>query len=214
MDTLKERDVKLEKSHRDLKAELTSLRDTILSWSNHTLFQRVLFDMQVYGRTSELDQRFIERLLKSKVSEQCIFSMARIPDTGRMVVDANLRATVFTEGNFEPLSELEPADSQMVAVVFQKEKMIVHFASMFNISYQTSGKYYQLANTDTNNWQHCICVPDESHVVQGAHGGLVYVYSTQQTSYFVQKKCEQLPGGQAVLQIIKLTHEPFVSKEI
>lgn len=117
---------------------------------------------------------------------------------GRLVVDANKRATVLSEATFEVVSELEPGDSQLVAVGFQKDRLIAHYQSMFNISYQPSGKFYQLANTDTNNWQHCMCVPDDAHVVQGAHGGLIYVYSTQQMSYFVQKKCEQLPGGQAV----------------
>ena len=49
-----------------------------------------------------------------------------------------------------------------------------------------------------------MCVPDDTHIIQGAHGGLLYIYSTQQISYFVQKKCEQIPGGQAILQVIKL----------
>jgi hypothetical protein len=71
----------------------------------------VLFDLEVYNRTSELDQRFIERVLKAKVSEQCIFSMGRMPDSGRLVVDANMRATVLSEGTFETLAELDPNDS-------------------------------------------------------------------------------------------------------
>ena len=136
-------------------------------------------------KRAELDQRFIEKLLRTKVSDQCIFSLARIPDSARLVVDANKRATILSEATFEVTAELDPNDAQMVAVGFQKDKMIAHFTSMFNISYQTSGKYYQLANTDTNNWQHCLCIPDDNHVIQGAHGGLVYVYSTQQMSYFV-----------------------------
>lgn len=168
------------------------------AWSNHTLFQRVLFDLQVYKR-AELDDRFIERVLRTKVSDQCIFSLAKMPETaGRLVVDANKRATILSEATFEVVAELDPHDSQLVAVGFQKDRMIAHYQNFYNISYQPSGKFYQLANTDTNNWQHCICVPDDGHVIQGAHGGLVYVYSTQQMSYFVQKKCEQLPGGQAV----------------
>lgn len=130
------------------------------------------------------------------------------------MVDANKRATILSEATFEVTAELDPNDAQMVAVGFQKDKMIAHFASMFNISYQTSGKYYQLANTDTNNWQHCLCIPDDHHVIQGAHGGLVYVYSTQQMSYFVQKKCEQLPGGQAVQQIIKLTNTKIAEQPL
>ena len=82
--------------------------------------------------------------------------------------------------------------------------MITHYQSMYNISYQPQGKFYQLANTDTNNWQYCMCVPDDAHIIQGAHGGLLYIYSTQQISYFVQKKCEQIPGGQAIHSVLKL----------
>jgi hypothetical protein len=73
--------------------------------------------------------------LKAKVSEQCIFSLARMPDTGRIVVDANKRATVISEGTFETLAELDPNDSQVVAIGFQKDRMIAHYQSMFNISY-------------------------------------------------------------------------------
>jgi hypothetical protein len=65
--------------------------------------------------------------LKAKVSEHCIFSMARMPDTGRLVVDANKRATVLSEGTFESLAELDPNDSQVVAIGFQKDKMIAHY---------------------------------------------------------------------------------------
>ena len=184
IEALKDKDLKAEKQHRELKAQIAEVRDQISQWSNHTMFQRVLFELQVFKR-AELDQRFIEKLLRTKVSDQCIFSLARIPDSARLVVDANKRATILSEATFEVTAELDPNDSQMVAVGFQKDKMIAHFASMFNISYQTSGKYYQLANTDTNNWQHCLCIPDDNHVIQGAHGGLVYVYSTQQISYFV-----------------------------
>ena len=74
-------------------------------------------------------------MLKTKVSEQCIFSMGKMPDSGRIVVDANMRATVISEANFETLAELDPNDSQVVALGFQKDKLIVHYQSMFNISY-------------------------------------------------------------------------------
>jgi hypothetical protein len=59
----------------------------------------MLFDLQIYKRV-ELDERFVERVLKEKVSEQCIFSMARMPN-GTIVIDANKRATILNEGNFE-----------------------------------------------------------------------------------------------------------------
>jgi hypothetical protein len=58
-----------------------------------------------------------------------------MPDTGRIVVDANKRATVISEGTFETLAELDPNDSQVVAIGFQKDRMIAHYQSMFNISY-------------------------------------------------------------------------------
>jgi hypothetical protein len=135
IEALKDRDLKVEKQTRELKSQIAELRDVVNAWSTHTLFQRVLFDLEVYHRTQELDARFIERVLKAKVSEQCIFSMARMPDSGRLVVDANKRATVISEGNFETQAELEPNDSQVVALGFQKDKMIAHYQSMFNISY-------------------------------------------------------------------------------
>jgi hypothetical protein len=58
-----------------------------------------------------------------------------MPDTGRIVVDANKRATVISEGTFETLAELDPNDSQVFAIGFQKDRMIAHYQSMFNISY-------------------------------------------------------------------------------
>jgi hypothetical protein len=111
MEVLKDRDIKVEKQNRELKSQIAELRDVVYSWSTHTLFQRVLFDLEVYKRTQELDERFIERLLKAKVSDLCIFTMARMPDSGRLVVDANKRATVISEANFETLAELDPNDS-------------------------------------------------------------------------------------------------------
>ncbi len=71
----------------------------------------------MHGR-AELDQRFVEKLLRTKISDQCIFAMARIPDSGRLVVDANKRATVLSEATFEVTAELDPNDAQMVAVAF------------------------------------------------------------------------------------------------
>lgn len=52
----------------------------------------MLFELQIYGRVS-LDSRFVERVLKEKLSEHCIFSMARMQD-GKLVIDANKRATI------------------------------------------------------------------------------------------------------------------------
>ena len=118
LEAIKERELKAERQHRELKAQITEVRDQLAAWSNHTLFQRVLFDLQVYRR-AELDDRFVERLLRSKVSEQCIFALAKMPEhAGRLVVDANKRATVLSEATFEVVAELEPADSQLVAVGF------------------------------------------------------------------------------------------------
>lgn len=70
-------------------------------------------------KRAELDERFIERVLQAKISDQCIFSMARMPENpGKLVVDANKRATIINESNFEVVGELDPSDSQMVAVGF------------------------------------------------------------------------------------------------
>lgn len=69
----------------------------------------MLFDLQIYKRC-ELDYRFVEQVNKLKVSDQCIFCLAKMPD-GKLVVDANNRATIFNESNFEVVSELDPNDS-------------------------------------------------------------------------------------------------------
>ena len=173
---IKEKELRSEKQFRELKSSLAEVKEQLFSWSGQTLFQRMIFDLQIYKRV-ELDPRFVERTLKIKISDQCVFSLARMPN-GSLVVDANKRATVVDTENFETIMQLDPSDSQLVSIGFQKDKMITHFQSMYNISYQPSGKYYQLANTDTNNWQHCMCVPDDNHIIQGAHGGLLYIYST------------------------------------
>lgn len=68
MEAIKDRELKAERQYRELKAQLTEVKDQVVAWSNHTLFQRVLFDLQVYRR-AELDERFSERLLRAKVSE-------------------------------------------------------------------------------------------------------------------------------------------------
>jgi hypothetical protein len=64
----------------------------MFEWSNQTLFARTLFELQVYGRTA-LDSRFIERLLKEKLSDNCIFCVAKMPD-GKIVIDANKKPTI------------------------------------------------------------------------------------------------------------------------
>lgn len=113
MEAIKERELKAEKQHREMKTQLAEVRDQMQAWSNHTVFSRVLFELQVYRR-AELDDRFVERLLRSKVSDSCIFSLARMPDSaaaGRLVVDANKRATILSEATFEVVSELDPNDS-------------------------------------------------------------------------------------------------------
>lgn len=68
-------------------------------WSNQTLFQKMIFELQIYGKIV-LDPRFIERLLKTKLSEQCIYCIARMPD-GKIILDANNRATIIDEGTFD-----------------------------------------------------------------------------------------------------------------
>lgn len=59
----------------------------------------MIFELQIYKRV-ELDPRFVERLLKLKVSDLCVFSLARMP-SGQIVVDANKRATILETENFE-----------------------------------------------------------------------------------------------------------------
>ena len=86
------------------------------AWSNHTIFYRMLFDLQIYKKVN-LDGRFVERLAKEKISEQCIYCIARMPD-GKLIVDANKRATIFEETNFEVLSTLDPSDSQLACIGF------------------------------------------------------------------------------------------------
>jgi hypothetical protein len=81
------------------------------------------------------------------------------------MIDANNRATIVNDDNFEVVVQLDPNDSQLTNIGFQKDKILTHYHSMYNISYQPQGKYYQLANTDTNNWQYCMCVPDDNHII-------------------------------------------------
>ena len=38
IEALKERDLKIEKQHRELKTQIAELRDTVNGWSSHTLF--------------------------------------------------------------------------------------------------------------------------------------------------------------------------------
>lgn len=61
---------------------------------------------------------------------------------GDIVIDANKRATILNGENFEVQMQLEPSDSQLTAVGFQKDKMLTHYQSMFDISYQPNGKFY------------------------------------------------------------------------
>lgn len=68
LDAIKDRELKAEKQHRELKAQIAEVKDQLCAWSNHTVFQRVLFELQVYKRT-ELDDRFIERVLRAKLSD-------------------------------------------------------------------------------------------------------------------------------------------------
>ena len=50
--------------------------------------------------------------MRSKISDYCIFSMAKMPEqAGRLVVDANRRATILSEATFEMVAELDPNDS-------------------------------------------------------------------------------------------------------
>lgn len=45
---IKEKELKSEKQYRELKAELQILKDEMNEWAGHTLFYRMLFDLQIY----------------------------------------------------------------------------------------------------------------------------------------------------------------------
>ncbi len=104
------------------------LRNEMVAWSNHTIFYKMIFELQIYQRV-ELDQRFVERINKVKVSDHCIFCIAKMPD-GKIILDANKRATIVDENTFEVLSQLDPNDTQLTNIGFQKDKMLAHFHSM------------------------------------------------------------------------------------
>ena len=57
-----------------------------------------------------------------------------MPD-GKIVLDANLRATIVDPSNFEVLHQLDPNDSQLVSIGYQKDRLLTHYNSMYNISY-------------------------------------------------------------------------------
>ena len=55
----------------------------------------MLFELQIYQRAT-LDPRFVECAQKVKLSDQCIYCLARMPD-GKIILDANKRATIVDE---------------------------------------------------------------------------------------------------------------------
>lgn len=44
------------------------LRNEMIAWSNHTIFYKMIFELQIYQKV-ELDPRFIERINKVKLSD-------------------------------------------------------------------------------------------------------------------------------------------------
>ena len=73
----------------------------------------MFFELQVYKKTS-LDQRFVKKLINKKMSDQCIYALEKMPDSGNIVLDANNRATIVDPDPFEVINELDPSDSQLV----------------------------------------------------------------------------------------------------
>lgn len=65
---IKEKELKSEKQYRELKGSISDLKKEMFDWSNQTIFFRILFDLQIYKR-AELDQRFVERMVKEKISD-------------------------------------------------------------------------------------------------------------------------------------------------
>ena len=64
-----------------------------------------------------------------------------MPD-GKIILDANKRATLIDPSTFEVVTQLDPDDSQLVSIGFQKDRLLTHYNSMYNISYQPHGKFY------------------------------------------------------------------------
>lgn len=122
---LKEKELKNEKQFRELKQMIGDLKSDMNVWSSQTIFFRLIFELQIYQK-AVLDQRFCERVVREKLSDLCIFCVARMPD-GKIIVDANKRPTIIDENNFEILQQLDPNDSQLVNIGFQKDKMLAHF---------------------------------------------------------------------------------------
>jgi hypothetical protein len=69
----------------------------------------MLFELSIYKKTI-LHSRFVDRLLKVKLSEYCIFCISRLPD-GKIVLDANKRALIIDDSSFEVVRQLDPNDS-------------------------------------------------------------------------------------------------------
>lgn len=52
-----------------------------------------------------------------------------MPD-GKIILDANKRATIVDENSFDVVNQLDPNDTQLTNIGFQKDKMLAHFHSM------------------------------------------------------------------------------------
>lgn len=113
---IKEKELKSEKQYREMKQQIGEIKSLLTEWSNYTIFQRMIFELQIYGKVA-LDARFSERVRKEKLSEHCIYCIARMPD-GKIVIDANKRATILDDTTFEVVAQLDPNDSQLISVGF------------------------------------------------------------------------------------------------
>lgn len=100
----------------------------------------MLFDIALNKRVT-VEERFVKRTCSEKVSNNVIFSLEKL-NADRLIVDANNKASIVDINTFELISGLEPSDHQLTNVRLQGDKIICHFASMYNISYQMHGKNY------------------------------------------------------------------------
>lgn len=116
---IKDKELRGQNQFKELKSELQGVKNSMNDWAGHTLFYRMLFDLQIYKRVEISESsRLVESSLKANVSpDSNIYCVARMPD-GRIIVDANNRATIVDEHTFEVVNELEPNTSQLVSVGF------------------------------------------------------------------------------------------------
>ena len=74
---------------------IQEIKQEVTNWSTSTVFYRMLVELRMYKKV-HIDQRFIEKLKKQKLSDNCIFCLAQMPD-GKLILDANNRGTIIDD---------------------------------------------------------------------------------------------------------------------